>query len=132
MAYTQTSPVTLSSAALRGGLVLLIAIITLVTLHFIPEIGTTEVTIQTCLVGLVFAVVVFVSLARIRARFSDPRVVALGVGIPLWWYLLVLEQLFPRRGTTDMAYAGDFASTAYSEASMWAMLAITIVLLTLR
>ncbi|HEX4486788.1 MAG TPA: O-antigen ligase family protein [Terriglobales bacterium] len=132
MAYTQTSPATPFNTLLRVGFFLLLGIVTLLTLRFLPEIGTAEVTIQTCLVGLAFIVLLFVSLARIRSRFADPRVVALGVGVPLWWYLLVLEQLFPRRGTTDMAYAGDFASSAYSEASMWMLIAITVGVLTLR
>lgn len=62
-------------------------------------------------------------------RLSKRMATTYRMGLALWWFLVVLEQFFPRRGTSDTVYAGEVALSAYGEAIIWGLIAIILVLI---
>ena len=95
---------------------LALAPLDLISLEGAQVVGVIALLLICLLVGLV--------LARQDSWAIDR--VAFHLGLVLWWFLIILEQLFPRRRETESAYEGSLALTAYGEALLWVIIAFVL------
>jgi O-antigen ligase len=70
-----------------------------------------------------------IGLVHVRKQTGSIERIALHLALILWWFLIILEQLFPRRRETESVYEGSLALTAYGEALVWVV--ISLILATL-
>jgi O-antigen ligase len=104
------------ATAIVTAALLALAPLDLISLEGLQIIGVIVLFVVCLLVGLV--------LAR-RDSWSIDRV-AFQLGLVLWWFLIILEQLFPRRRETESVYEGSLALTAYGEALLWVIIAVVL------
>jgi O-antigen ligase len=78
--------------------------------------------------GLLLLCVIVVLISSRSRTFATDRLV-FSMSLLLWTFLLVLEQLFPRRGESEAVYEGTLSATAYGEALIWILIAIVTLVL---
>jgi O-antigen ligase len=61
------------------------------------------------------------------ARSRETGETAFSIAIYSWWFLIISEQLFVRKGLSEAGLAGKFSGDAYGEVFIWAVIFLSMI-----
>ncbi|HWC18925.1 MAG TPA: O-antigen ligase family protein [Terriglobales bacterium] len=96
--------------------------VTVCLLALLPSPSISGVLVFAALIGISF----FIGLIACFSRMRLQRNLTFMLGIQCWWFIIVSEQLFVRKGISESSLAGNFSSSAYGEVFVWILLFIII------
>ena len=112
---SQLSLPTLVKLALFGSL-------TVCLLGLLPASSLSGSLLFTAAVGICFCIGLIACLTRTRVHENSSFL----LGIYCWWFIIISEQLFVRKGLSESSLEGSFSSAAYGEVFVWILLFIVI------
>lgn len=86
-------------------------------------------TIRIVAVGVLACLSLYMVLAFSKARTHVSRRSAFKVGLAIWWFLLVSDELFFRAGGIESGFEGHFDPLAYAEAISWVFAFLVLMLI---
>ncbi|HVH89020.1 MAG TPA: O-antigen ligase family protein [Terriglobales bacterium] len=104
------------------------AALTLCLLALLPGSLLSGSIVFTTVVGIGFCI----GLMGCYGRAKYDQNLAFLLAIYCWWFLIISEQLFVRKGSSELNLAGSFAAAAYSEVFVWLILFITLCTIVAR
>ncbi len=112
-----------SQISLRTLMKLVIVVSTTVCLlALLPASSASGALVFATVVGICFCI----GLITCFARMKHHQNLTFLFGIYCWWFIVISEQLFVRKGVSESSLEGSFSSAAYGEVFVWILLFIVI------
>lgn len=102
--------------------VALVGSATVFLLAVLPSSSLSGAMVFASVVGICFCIGLIACFSRMRFRENLTFV----LGIYCWWFIIISEQLFVRKGLSESSLEGSFSSSAYGEVFVWILLFIVI------
>jgi O-antigen ligase len=112
-----------------GLVVASLAAATLFAAQWIPADPVSWETIRIVAIGVLACLSLYMVLAFSKARADVSRRSAFKVGLAIWWFLLVSDELFFRAGALESGFEGHFDPLAYAEAISWVFAFLVLMLI---
>lgn len=123
-------PANLTASHVWTGLVVAsLAAATLFAAQWTPADPISWETIRIVAIGVLACLSLYAVLAFSKARADDSRRSAFKVGLAIWWFLLVSDELFFRAGALESGFEGHFDPLAYAEAISWVFAFLVLMLI---
>jgi O-antigen ligase len=106
-----------------------LAAATLFAAQWTPADPISWETIRIVAVGALGCLSLYMVLAFSKARADDSRRSTFKVGLAIWWFLLVSDELFFRAGALESGFEGHFDLLAYAEAISWVFSFLVLMLI---
>ena len=124
MSSEKTANGTWSQLPLRTlGLSAGIGSVTVILMALLPSSLISGSMVFVAVVGICFSIGLIACFSRMRFHQNLTFV----LGIYCWWFILISEQLFVRKGTSESSLAGSFSGAAYGEVFVWILLFLVIL-----
>jgi len=101
---------------------------TVCLLALLPSSALSGALVFASTIGICF----FIGLIGCFSRMRLHEDLTFLLGIYCWWFLIISEQLFVRKGISESSLEGSFSSAAYGEVFVWIILFIVISTLLAR
>lgn len=91
-------------------------------LEVLPSSSISGALVFACVVGICFCIGLIACFSRMRFHQNLTFILA----IYCWWFMIISEQLFVRKGISESSLEGSFSSAAYGEVFVWILLFVVI------
>jgi len=115
-----------------AGSILAVACIAALGFTLAPTSLWSEDSIPIAAVAALFILLLISALASAVMQNLGQRTALHRLALSTWWFLLICEPLFDRKGETYSAYQGAFSVQAYGEGIMWVLAFLVLLVLMLR